>query len=91
MGPVPPPQRQPAARWTAAPFSALVTPSLPWTESMAFTFLVDSTFMVHRASSSRRGVVTLPAHMFGRKRSKTPIKGGEARSSKGFDLQLAQL
>ena len=74
----------PVGRW---PFPALVTPSLPWTVSMAFTSLVDFTFMVHRASSFRRRVVTLPAQMFGRKRSKTPIKGGEARPSKGFDSE----
>ena len=34
----------------------------------------------------RRYVVTLPAQMFGRKRSEMPIKGGGARSGKGFDL-----
>ena len=37
----------------------------------------------------RRYVVTLPAQMFGQKRSKTPIKGGGARPGKGFVLWLA--
>ena len=33
----------------------------------------------------RRYVVTLPAQMFGQKRSKTPIKGGGDRPGKGLD------
>ena len=34
----------------------------------------------------RRFVVTLPAQMFGQKRSRTPIKGGGARPGKGLVL-----